>query len=302
MKFSVVIPTYNRADLVQQALQSVLSQTFQDFEILIIDDGSQEPISLSSVDDRTRIIRHEKNLGAAAARNTGIMNAKGEIVAFLDSDDLWFPQKLEKQAELMKDLSIDASVTSFERDFEGSHKVVILRKPQSWIRELLMSCNQAPGTTLAVRRRCYAIIGLYDTNFPRHEDYDWLLRFVQTFNLDIVRYPLARVRVGGAPASSLVERSNIMLIARYRHLFLSQGRFLGTRAIGRRYLETSVSFSLEKNKPLALKYLWSTLMTNPVQHLGMYWRILENLAGFSFYPRMKKSWFNFFNTIWHKKF
>jgi len=99
-KVSVVVPAYNRERLILHALNSVLAQTFADFEILAVDDGSTDgtiQAIQSCTDPRIRCLRHEKNRGAAAARNTGIQAARGEYVAFLDSDDEWLPHKLERQ-------------------------------------------------------------------------------------------------------------------------------------------------------------------------------------------------------------
>ena len=104
---SVIIPTYNRARMVDRAIQSVLSQTYQDFEIIVVDDAStdntQEVVKECMFrDKRVRYIKHEKNKGGSAARNTGIKNEHGEYVGFLDSDDEWLPTKLEKQIELFR--------------------------------------------------------------------------------------------------------------------------------------------------------------------------------------------------------
>src|SRR4030042_4827818 len=101
-KVSVIIPTYNRGNLVLESIQSVFAQTFSDYEIIVIDDGST---------DNTREVLHpylskltyiyEKNSGQSFARNIGILASKGEYIAFLDSDDLWEPEKLETQVKLL---------------------------------------------------------------------------------------------------------------------------------------------------------------------------------------------------------
>ena len=97
---SIIIPTYNREQLLGRAIKSVLAQTYQDFELIIVDDGSTdntERLVKSFNSEKTRYIRHRKNKGPAAARNTGIRSAKGDYIAFQDSDDEWMPEKLEKQ-------------------------------------------------------------------------------------------------------------------------------------------------------------------------------------------------------------
>jgi len=97
--YSVVIPTHNRPELVARAIRSVMAQTIPPRQILVIDDASQPPLMLAGDlwDDRIRVIRHEKSIGGAAARNTGLREAPTSIVAFLDDDDEWLPAKMEIQ-------------------------------------------------------------------------------------------------------------------------------------------------------------------------------------------------------------
>ncbi|MHB8835446.1 MAG: glycosyltransferase family 2 protein [Candidatus Methylomirabilia bacterium] len=288
MKFTVVIPTYRRADLVQQAVQSVLAQTFQDFEIVVVDDGSPEPIQPLATDGRVRVVRHETNRGAAAARNTGIRAARGALVAFLDSDDTWLPEKLQRQAALMEDAVYGACVTGYEYDTEEGYSVEIPRTPRLWLRELAMGCRLSPGTTLAVRRSCYETVGFYDEALPRHEDYDWLLRFVQQFDIGVVGEPLARVHRAGQPSGTTVEAADLEIIRRYGPLFLGLGRFFGSRAIGKRFLEIAVHFAREGNVSSARAYLWKAVTANPLQRPGMYLRVMEGLLGISWTPAAKR--------------
>ncbi len=110
---SVIIPTYNRAHLLGRAIESVLDQTYQDFEIIVVDDASAdetEEVVKSFGDDRINHIRHQKNKGGSAARNTGIKAARGEFIAFLDSDDEWVPKKLEKEIDRLQTLSNEVGV------------------------------------------------------------------------------------------------------------------------------------------------------------------------------------------------
>lgn len=104
-KISVVIPTCNRPEKIKKAIQSVLKQTFQDFEIIIVDDGINkraEIVVAGFNDARIKYIKHEINKGGAAARNTGIKNANAELIAFLDDDDEWYPKKLQEQYDVIK--------------------------------------------------------------------------------------------------------------------------------------------------------------------------------------------------------
>src|SRR5262245_7479203 len=103
-KVSVIVPTRDRAEYLRVAITSVLSQTFQDFELIVVDDASAEnnfEVISSFHDDRIKFIRHETRKGGSAARNTGIINSSCDYIAFLDDDDEWFPDKIAKQIHLL---------------------------------------------------------------------------------------------------------------------------------------------------------------------------------------------------------
>src|SRR4030066_2069221 len=105
---SVIIPTYNRARFIERAIRSVLNQTYQNFEIIVVDDASTDDTEervrrLLPNGRRLKYVRHDINRGAGAARDTGIKNAAGEYIALLDSDDEWLPEKLEKQLQVFKE-------------------------------------------------------------------------------------------------------------------------------------------------------------------------------------------------------
>jgi glycosyltransferase involved in cell wall biosynthesis len=183
-RISVIIPTYNRAPLIYRALDSVLRQTFSDFEIIVVDDCSQDETSYlvkKHDDPRIRLICHEKNLGAAAARNTGIEEAKGSYIAFLDSDDEWLPFKLDHQYKALKGASApyDLSCTGFTWSLLDQNQTLTpeMTPPQDLWESLCEGCAFSPGSTLMARREVFKKIGFFDSNLARFEDWDWLLRY-----------------------------------------------------------------------------------------------------------------------------
>jgi len=141
---SIIIPCYNRAHLIARAITSVTRQTFPDWELIIVDDGSSD--NLASVlqehhaDPRIRLIRHSKNLGEPAARNTGIEVAAGRFIAFLDSDDEWLPEKLERQ------LAAVMARPDPDRVICVTHTIVMLAANRHIIRPVQ---SPAPGRTFA---------------------------------------------------------------------------------------------------------------------------------------------------------
>ncbi|MEC4620509.1 glycosyltransferase family 2 protein [Bacillus paranthracis] len=119
MQISIIVPTYNASKFIEATVHSILNQTFQDWELIVIDDCSTDNTvrkldEFRKNDKRIRVKVLEENSGAAIARNTGINMARGRYIAFLDSDDLWLPQKLEKQLNFMKKNNIAFSFTGYE--------------------------------------------------------------------------------------------------------------------------------------------------------------------------------------------
>lgn len=125
-KISVIIPAYNASKNITETIESVLAQTFTDFEVIVADDGSLDNtvdvvLSLTERDDRVKIYRTEKNQGVSKARNFAISNATGEWIAFLDSDDLWTKDKLEKQISLAEKSNADIVYCSYGIVDENGH-------------------------------------------------------------------------------------------------------------------------------------------------------------------------------------
>ena len=201
-KVSVIIPTYNRPELLEKAIFSVLSQTFQDFELLIVDDASTEncrDIVNGFKDDRIKYIRNEHNKGIAAVRNIGVKNSSGEYIAFLDDDDEWLPHKLEKQVELLDQSNAQlGAVYTGTFSYDGaSEKILRETKPRfrgEILKELLLYNFIVTSSTL-FKRSCFEKVGYYDENLSFAEDYDMWIRIAKVFEFDYVGEPLIRYRI-----------------------------------------------------------------------------------------------------------
>lgn len=198
---SVIIPTYNRGNYLCSAIKSVLNQTFEDFEIVVVDDASTDNTRqvVDKFDDkRIRYIRHKENKGGSAARNTGIKRSKAKFIAFLDDDDLWMPSKLEKQLDLINTnletgavytgiciLNKSDKIIRFESSsFTGSIFPHILKK------NYVGGCSQ-----LLVRKECFNRIGLFDENLLAGQDWDMWIRLAKHYQFDYVNEPLVLYRV-----------------------------------------------------------------------------------------------------------
>lgn len=184
LSVSVIIPTYNKAHLLGRAVQSVLNQTYQDFEVIVVDDCSSdntERVVIGFDDDRIRYIRHEENKGAAAARNTGIKAAEGEYIAFLDSDDEWLSEKLEKQVRAFADGSTDLGVVYTGVRFIAGNKIKYapssnIKKKEGYIHAVLLETNFIPLPAAIVKKECLEKVGMFDESLPRLQEWDLWIR------------------------------------------------------------------------------------------------------------------------------
>jgi len=195
---SVIIPTYNRAHLLGRSIHSVLGQTYKDFELIVVDDGSTdntEEVMSNFSDDRIRYIRRMKNEGASVARNTGIEIARGEYIAFQDSDDEWLPEKLEKQVTILEKAPPEVGVV-----YTGLHRLKNNRKvfnPSSNITPKegdvsvsLLKGNFVSPQTMLIKRECLEKAGIFDERFHRMQGWDFNLRVSRYYHFRCIDEPL----------------------------------------------------------------------------------------------------------------
>jgi glycosyltransferase involved in cell wall biosynthesis len=201
---SVIIPTYNCARYLPEALDSVLAQTYLDFEIIVVDDGSTDNTQevLAPYGDQIRVIR-QANAGRGAARNAGILAARGEYIAFLDADDLWLPQKLEKQLALFETRPEIAWVYSDYAEFGDSRATQTsffdrrgLRPPPEGqiLLHVLADLSITWTGTVVARRTCFERVGLFDVSFPVVQDGDMWTRLASEFEVACADEVLALYR------------------------------------------------------------------------------------------------------------
>ena len=199
---SVILPTYNRARLLGRAVKSVLNQTFEDFELIIVDDGSTddtESVIRSFDDERIKYIRHPMRRGVSAARNTGIKASRGRYIAFQDSDDEWLPKKLEKQVDVFENARPDVGVVytgmwRIRRDKSIKYyPAKEVERKEGHIHDLLISRSLDIATATAmVRRCCFDKVGVFDENLLAFEDYDLWLRISKYYRFKYIDEPLIR--------------------------------------------------------------------------------------------------------------
>lgn len=201
-RVSVVIPVFNRPAAVRRAIDSALAQTCQDFEIIVVDDGSTDATAAAVealADRRITLIRHERNRGGSAARNTGIRASSAAYIAFLDSDDEWLPTKLERQLEVFDRSSemLALVYTGAEQVFsDGSASRHIASRPVDLARALLTENVVGETSVGMVRRSALDAIGGFDESLPSCQDLDLWLRICERFSADVIPDVLVRVSNG----------------------------------------------------------------------------------------------------------
>jgi len=185
--FSVIIPVYNRTATLKTAIESVLCQTFKDYEIIIVDDGSDQSVAKAIRPYRpmVRYLRLEENRGVSFARNLGIKKSRGEYIAFLDSDDIWLPDKLELQHEAIKRSGLKVCHTNefwFRKDrFVNQGKKHV--RYGGWIFDKVLDFCRISPSSVVIHRWVFAETGLFDENMRVCEDYDLWLRLCALFEV-----------------------------------------------------------------------------------------------------------------------
>ncbi len=243
---NVVIPVWNRAHLIGRAIASVVDQDLPagdwSLQVLVVDDGSTDDLAgaLRRFGAQVSCIRHERNAGAAAARNTGIRAAKCDYLAFLDSDDVWLPNKLARQIAFMRSVGHVVSCTACKLARPG-------RSPIAWprykngilaITDAVWGCYLSPGTTMVCEPRIFTEVGLFDTDVQRHEDWDWLLRLTARFDLAYLPEPLASREPSAfgnhdqtLEAIETIRRKHLSRLPRHLQRRLEAGLALETAAV-----------------------------------------------------------------------
>jgi glycosyltransferase involved in cell wall biosynthesis len=282
-KVSVVLPTYDAARFVGEAVESVLLQTFSDFELIVVDDGSTDEtreIVAGYSDPRVRYI-YQENRGPAAARNAGIRASRGEYVVFLDADDTWLPRKLACQIPLLRahpDLGlVYCSAYKFEDDAVFSE--MRARHRGDVVYPLLIVDNIVAGSASSamVRRECFDRVGLFDEDLTAFEDWDMWLRIALQYEFDYVPEHLVMIRVHSASIQKQVQRMKTGILAFFDKVLTDPTLAAAARPVRRR-VRSLACFVLGRaccnggELGLARRYLLQSVWHYPLQ--GRAWALL----------------------------
>ena len=204
---SVVIPCYNRAAVLEKSVRSVLEQSYSALELILVDDGSTDQtrqVIEEIKDPRLRYV-YQQNAGACAARNHGAALAKGKYIAFHDSDDVWHPDKLEKQMQVMQEKHPDVVVCKMKR-FDADGSIVLYPKR---IGEGFVSAQDdlfGIGTQTILARREVLEAEPFFSEMPRYQDLEWIYRVLQQFTLYCMAEPMVDYYIGADSISRGIDK------------------------------------------------------------------------------------------------
>ena len=286
---SVIIPTYDRADILGDSIRSVLNQTYEDLELIVVDDASTDEtdeVVRGFNDDRIKYLRHTENKGAPAARNTGIAESEGDFVAFQDSDDVWSRTKLEKQLRVFRQTSNDVGVvyTGMVRIIDGERRYIpypSVEQTEGHVCRSLSRQNFVPTQVATVRRECFDEVGYFDENVWPISDWELWIRISKRFQFKLVDEPLVTGEVRSDSISKNARekvKARKRIVEKHREFFdeasLARQLFyighgfmkLGETSRGRAYLKQAVQ--VEPNARRVGALLLSVLGSNAYH--GMY--------------------------------
>lgn len=265
---SVILPTYNRAHLICRAIQSILAQTFGDFELIVVDDGSTdntEEIVKNFNDKRIKYIKCKENKGASTARNTGIKASKGEYIAFQDSDDEWLQEKLEKQVEILlhSPPEVGVAYTGIFR-IEDDKKIYIpagcFTLKEGKIHSELLKENFVGTPAVLIKKQCFERIRYFDEKLPALEDWELWIEISKYYEFRYINKPL--VYSYYTPSSVNVNQNNAlkalqMILINHREDFNKSKRVLS-----KHYLFIGVNLCSDGDFRNGRKYIIKASKTN----------------------------------------
>lgn len=292
-EISVILPTYNRTGTLGAAMTSVLAQSYRDLELIVVDDASSDDVAAvvrGFADARVRYIRRERNGGAGAARNTGLAAARGRLIGFQDSDDLWLPGKLERQVTFFDTLPDSVRVViggkivyGRDPDFRyGAGKVAHAPAPDSRLRldedQLghLLTENRISVQNALFRRDCMPDLHWFDECLRANEDWEFAIRLVQQTT---VFEDIEPVVLGFISADSISTNRRRQLMGEFR-ILRKNGRVLAARPLDRSRLRLGIAVGLYHcgKKRSAMRFLRAGLKDRPANIVSVVRSLLRRVG------------------------
>ena len=276
---SVIIPCYNSAETIQQAIDSVLVQTYSNFEIIVVDDGSKDDSfeRVKKIKGPISIIQ-QQNQGVSAARNTGITYSNNPLVAFLDADDRWLPEKLEQQYQKIIDGYdfVHCPARNFGElgGWTPQYTQVKQLAPEQYLIELFYG-NFIVTSSVMTRKKCIEKSGYFNISLTHCEDWDLWIKVAKKFRMTSLESALVEYRVdniGLSSSSGKIVRAGIEVIKSNHGLLpFAQRATVIKNAIYEMNLNACWRYLREHRRCLALKYALTAIFLKPFNISGWRW-------------------------------
>jgi len=287
-KVSVIIPTHNRAEFLRSAITSVLNQTFQDFEIVIVDDASKDhtrEVVANFNDTRIKVIHNQVSKGDAGARNVGIMNSKSEYIAFLDDDDEWLPEKLKIQTCLLDDshLEVGGICTAYFTIEKRCGQILSTVNPKMID---LSKGNPIATSSILLRRECFEKCGLFDESMLTCSDYDMWIRISKNFSFKIIENALVKYYFNENGLTLNYEkqaRGLEILLKKHDDFFKSD-----YKGYSKQYLELGVIYFYNGESKNGRKAFSKSIRVNPFE-IRNYFNFILSLLGVKKFKKIKEA-------------
>ena len=286
-KVSVIIPTHNRAEFLRSAITSVLNQTFQDFEIIVIDDASNDhtrEVIANFNNARIKVIHNQISKGAAGARNIGIVNTNCEYIAFLDDDDEWLPEKLQIQTCLLDNSPPEVGGVLTGYTIEKMSERIVSTVNYAMID--LPKGNPIATSSVLLRRECFEKCGLFDESMLACSDYDMWIRMSKKFSFKIIENTLVKCYINENGISLNYEkksRSLEILLKKHEDFFKRD-----YKGYSKQYLELGVIYCYNGELQNGRKAFGKSIRENPFE-IRNYFNFILSLLGVEKFKKLKEA-------------
>lgn len=304
-RISVIIPTLNRAILLRRTIVSVLKQTYQNLEIVVVDDCSTDntgDLVKEFKDRKINYIRHDYTRGGSATRNTGIRIAKGDYIAFLDSDDEWFPEKLEKQVNVLinSPAEIGLVYTRFIRAYNNKkvyNAFYWLNQKEGDVHNTLLDGNYITTSTTLIKKECFSKAGMFDESLPRLQDWECWLRLSKFYHFKCVHEPLviSHQTSDSISTDSRALNEAIDLITKKHFEDFSKNK----KSLSRIYCTLGILLCSNNEIKKGRNYLIKAIQLNPLNIKALF-VVFATIFGQSAYNKAVESYFKIRSVLKYK--
>ncbi len=223
---SIIVPTYKTNNSLKRAVDSVLNQTYKNIEVIVVDDNNPESEYRKAAEEIMKIykknknvyyVKHEVNKNGSAARNTGVKNAHGNIIGFLDDDDFYYQCKIDKQYKFMIQENLDLAVCYYKR---GKDNITFDVKCD-YSYDIFMMNNTPQTSSFLLKKECFESINGFDETYARHQDYEFLLRFEEKFKIGCIPeilYEMTNNGVNNIPNPNTMDKIKEKFLTQFNYI------------------------------------------------------------------------------------